>query len=85
MHIEYSTDAQDDLARLPKHIRRRIIDKVTWFGAQEDPLDFAEPLRHPFHSLYRFRIGNYRAMFSLQGTKAVIIVVAIEHRKDVYR
>lgn len=85
MQVTYSVDAQADLSRLPKNIRRRIIDKVGWYVEQDNPLEFAEPLKNAFRSLYRFRIGNYRAIFSLQGRHVVIVVVAVKHRSEAYR
>lgn len=85
MEIAYSVNAQAHLKKLPKNIGERIHKKVRWFGAQKDPLDFAEPLQHPFHSLYRFRIGDYRVIFSVQGKHLVILVLAVQHRKEAYR
>lgn len=86
MHVQYSTEAQDDLRRLPKMIKKRITQKVEWFAVQNDPLYFAEPLVHPSQKIYRFRIGDYRAIFVMKnGIALILLVLAVRHRKDAYR
>ena len=85
MNLEYTKDAINDLKRLDKQIARRITAKRDWFAAQGDPLSFAEPLLH-WNKAYRFRIGDYRAIFTVtQNVVSIILVFAIEHRKDIYR
>jgi mRNA-degrading endonuclease RelE of RelBE toxin-antitoxin system len=32
---------------------------------------------------YRFRVGDYRAVFDIDGSRLIILM--IEHRRDVYR
>jgi mRNA interferase RelE/StbE len=34
---------------------------------------------------YRVRVGDYRIIYSVQESTITIVVVAIGHRKDVYR
>jgi len=34
---------------------------------------------------YRLRVGDYRIIYSVQESTITIVVVAIGHRKDVYR
>jgi mRNA-degrading endonuclease RelE of RelBE toxin-antitoxin system len=38
-------------------------------------------------NLYRFRIGDYRAVFEIDsGSKInIILILAIGHRKDIYK
>ncbi|WP_416340534.1 type II toxin-antitoxin system RelE family toxin [Proteiniphilum sp.] len=34
---------------------------------------------------YRLRVANYRVIYELQDENLVILVIDINHRKDVYR
>jgi len=34
---------------------------------------------------YRLKVANYRVIYELQDEKLVILVIDINHRKDVYR
>jgi len=85
MGVEYSLDAEKDIASLGKKTAKRIVDKIDWYASQSDPLKFAEHLHDP-RKLYRFRIGSYRAIFTLKkGQVIVLLVLAVKDRKDIYR
>ena len=86
MRLVYSSDAEKNLARLPAAIAERIHEKIQWFAGQEDPIVFAKPLHGDRKGCYRFRIGDYRAVFTIQNGKVlVLLVLVIQHRKEVYR
>ena len=69
--------------KLPKDIQIRIIKKLDYFCEQEDPLDFAEPLTRSDLGQYRFRIGDYRAVFDLEDE--ILVIHEVDNRKDIYR
>ena len=48
-----------------------------------DPLKHAEKLTESKIGEYRFRIGDYRVIFALEGDE--IVVLRAGHRKDIYR
>lgn len=86
MKLEFTFSALRDLGRLPKAIARRIMDKMEWFAQQDDPLSFAKPLKNSNVGSYRFRIGAYRILVDIHKNHiSVLIVLAVRHRKDVYR
>ena len=35
--------------------------------------------------LYRVRVGQYRVAYTIDDDRIVVVVVAVGHRKDVYR
>lgn len=84
MRVEYSSDAAKDIAALDKKTAKRIMDKIDWFAAQADPLEFSKPLNDR-RKLYRFRIGDYRAIFTLRGQTILLLVLAVKNRKEAYR
>jgi len=46
-------------------------------------LDFAEKLNDYEFGEWRFRIGDYRAIFDVDGDK--IIILKVGHRKNIYK
>jgi|WetSurMetagenome_2_1015567.scaffolds.fasta_scaffold39674_2 mRNA interferase RelE/StbE len=82
----YTDSAIDDLARLPKVVARRIIDKIEYFRAQSTPLSYAKRLANSELGHYRFHIGDYRALFDLnnKGHIVLLMILRIKHRKDIY-
>jgi mRNA interferase RelE/StbE len=37
------------------------------------------------HALYRLRVGDYRILYQVKGRILLVLVVGIEHRRDIYR
>ncbi len=50
---------------------------------QADPLHFAAPLTKSADAQYRYRVGNYRILFDIEGEN--IVILHIQHRKEVYK
>jgi len=50
---------------------------------EEDPLRHAEKLTQSKLGSYRFRIGDYRVVFDLEGDE--IIVLRVGHRREIYK
>jgi mRNA interferase RelE/StbE len=48
-----------------------------------DPLKHAERLTQPQIGSFRFRIGDYRVVFDLEG--AEIVVLRVGHRREIYK
>lgn len=69
--------------KLHKDIQIRIIEKLDFFCAQDDPVDFAESLTRSDLGQYRFRIGDYRVSFDVENE--ILVILDIDHRKDIYR
>jgi len=87
MHqIIYAKEAVEDLERLEKYIAKRITDKIKFYASQKDPLEFAKQLINIDEKRYRFRIGDYRAVFRVEnnGEIKILMILRIKHRKDIY-
>lgn len=88
--IEYTETARRQLNKLNKPVARRILDFFDERVAkQEDPRALGKMLRGPLGDLWRFRVGDYRAIcdiqFSVTEAKASrILVLQVGHRREVY-
>jgi mRNA interferase RelE/StbE len=81
--LVYKRQAFEDIQGLTPQVQRRLKKKLDFFIAQEDPLQFAQPLTKPADAQYRFRVGDFRVLFDVDGSD--IIVLHVQHRRDVYR
>jgi mRNA interferase RelE/StbE len=86
VRLLYTQKAVSDLDALGVLIAKRIITKLRFYSESNNPMKEAKRLHGAFHGLYRFRIGDYRAIFQkdAQGKIVILTVVRIKHRKDVY-
>lgn len=77
MRVAYKQTALEQLEQLPRNLQQRITDKIDFFASQPNPLSFAKPLQG--YDVYRFRIGNYRAIVEVEGeTLTVLLIVKRE-------
>lgn len=74
--------AERDLREFPVPLQERILSKLEFYASAKEPMWFAKPLRNLKFGHYRFRIGDYRAIFDV--IHDIIFVLAIKHRKDAY-
>ena len=77
----YTQRAERDIAGLDSKTKERI--GKTLLRYKEDPLRYAEKLSDPILGTYRFRIGDYRVIFDLEGNE--IVVLRVGHRREIYR
>jgi mRNA interferase RelE/StbE len=77
----YTRRAERDIAGLDLKTKERI--GKTLLRYREEPLRYAEKLSDPILGTYRFRIGDYRVIFDLEGNE--IVVLRVGHRREIYR
>lgn len=83
----YTRRALKDLQALEAKTARRILEKIKTYSEMDNPLSQAKSLSGVLEGLYRYRVGDYRAIFevSSDGTVIILVILNIKHRKDIYR
>ena len=78
--LSWTRKSEKDLAKLPKNIAERIIDKIE--SIVEDPHRTAEPCEgYPY---YHQRVGDHRAILAIDDNGLLISVLKVGPRKKVY-
>jgi mRNA interferase RelE/StbE len=77
--IEFKPRALKDLKAIDRRDAHRIVEKIKAMRG-----DLAGDVKHLTNSTpeYRLRVGDYRALFELEGDK--VVIYRIRHRKDAY-
>ena len=79
--ILFTDPASDQFKNLEKKIQDMIINRLK--KMKELPDRYLKPLKeHPYFSL---RIGDYRAIIDWRKNKDQLWVVAVGHRKNIYK
>lgn len=81
--VEFTAQAAEDLARLDKTVAQRIIRKIRWLSENLEQI-VPEPLGGPLKGLFELRLGNYRAIYSIDQRQNLIIVHLVGHRREIY-
>ena len=79
--IVFTRRAARDISKLEPEVKEKIGDALKRYG--KDPLNYARKMVDPSLGSYRFRIGDYRVIFDIEGDE--IIVLRVGHRKEIYR
>jgi mRNA interferase RelE/StbE len=83
--IEFDPAAQKELDRLDKPIARRISKFLYERVAKlDDPHRIGERLKGTLSEFWKYRVGDYRLICSLENNRLVVLVLRIGHRKEVY-
>ena len=84
--VELDDRAVKDLDRLERESRRRILRFLRErIATDESPKRLGRPLTGPKLGLWRYRVGDYRIVCRIESDRVVVLVVAIGHRKNIYR
>lgn len=85
--VEYAASVRKSVRRLTPEARHRIRRYIEQrLAALDDPRQLGVPLRGTqFADLWRFRVGDYRIIARLEHARLIILVLAVAHRREVYR
>lgn len=75
--------AAKDIKKLDIAVKKRIKQKLEFYIIQPDPVAFASHLVNSRFGTYRWRVGDYRIIFDIDINK--IVILQIQHRRDIYR
>jgi len=83
--IEWEEEAVKELKKLDARAQRNIVrylrEKI---ATDQDPRRFGDPLRKELKGLWKYRIGQYRIICSIEDSNLLVLVVRVGHRRYVY-
>lgn len=83
--IKFTEFAEKQMKKLDKVISKKIFKYLRGHVLnQSDPRAFGKPLLHDKTGLWRYRVENYRVICKIEDQDLVVLVLRVEHRKDVY-
>lgn len=75
--------AEKDLDGLDAATADRVMERLEWLAANLEDLQ-PESLKGPLRGLYKFRVGHYRVLYSLDRNAGLIAVRFVRHRSRAY-
>ena len=80
--VEILRSAQRQLAKIDRKDRHRIITAIRGLASDQRPAGSKKLSGRP---AWRIRVGVYRVIYEIADDRLLVLVVAIGHRKEVYR
>lgn len=81
--VTFARSARKELEKLPSSIARRIIARIE--ALMKAPRPSGAVKLQGNKNLWRIRIGDYRAIYSIDDSAHVIDISAVRNRRDAYR
>lgn len=84
--VEFTRAADRDLRKLgpeaERVISRYLRERIAGI---DNPRRLGHALMGDLKGLWRYRVGGYRIVASIENNRFVVLVVTIGHRREVYR
>ncbi|MCC7023521.1 MAG: type II toxin-antitoxin system RelE/ParE family toxin [Thermomicrobiales bacterium] len=81
--VEIANPAERDIRRLAPDVRRRVLSAFRGLAVIPRRGDIKK-LRGTDNE-YRLRVGDWRAIFEVDGEERVVRILVVAHRRDAYR
>ena len=81
--VIFKASVEKDLRALPRSMVARVFKHIE--ALKDEPFPRQSIKLAGAEQLYRIRIGDYRAIYSVDKDNELVIVHYVRHRRDVYR
>lgn len=82
--VHLSDKADRFLRKLDKHLSDRLKDRLRKLGENPVPSDAKFIIRQGKDKIFRYRIGDYRALYKVKYSEGIVLVAKIDKRPKVY-
>ena len=82
--VELSEKSLKYLEKLDWHIRKRIEERLRKLGESPVPSDAKFISREDSDKVFRYRIGDYRALYKVKDKEKIVLIAKIDKRPRVY-
>ena len=85
--VEIEAEAVKELRKLDREAARRITKFLyDRLATRDDPRSIGESLKGSrLGDLWKYRVGDFRIIASIDDARLLVLVVRVGNRKDVYR
>ncbi len=83
--VVYDDNAKKQLSKLDRQAQADILRYMRErISTNEDPRRFGKALHSELKGLWRYRVHDYRIICKIEDSMLIVMVVDVDHRKDVY-
>lgn len=82
--VEFTFEAKEDLDKLDKQIRERVIEKIIWLRDNFERI-IPLPLEGRWQGLFKLRVGDWRVIYEIEHSVRRITIHQVGHRGKIYK
>jgi mRNA interferase RelE/StbE len=83
--IRFSEESERNLRDIGHVEAKRVVKSLKKLADSGQPKQLADQMKYEALGFWKYRIGKYRAIFSINDTDQLLSIVMIEHRQSVYK
>ncbi len=83
--VVYAESVLKDVRKLSTEVRERIKTKIEWLAENFDMIKPERLKGELWKDKFKLRVGDYRAIYSVDLEKKIITVHLIGHRSEIYK
>lgn len=83
--IDFDKKAKKEFINLDKAVQKQIDKFLLKLINGTNPRRFGGALNGNLQSFWRYRVGDYRLIYSIEDEIVTVLVLRVEHRKEVYK
>jgi mRNA interferase RelE/StbE len=80
--VKFIATAQKQLQKLPPNSQNRIVQKIEEISSNPRLSGY---IKLSNRDGYRVRIGDYRIIYDIFDAELIVLIINIDHRKQVYK
>lgn len=82
--VEFTSEAEKDISVLDKSVRKRILEKISWFENNFNEI-LPTVLTADFRDYFKLRVGDWRIFYQVDWYRNIITVKYVDHRSNAYK
>jgi mRNA interferase RelE/StbE len=84
--VEISRTAEKQIKKLDRQIQADLVGYLRErIQEASNPRQYGKALRGEKRGMWRYRVGDYRIICNIRDPEKTVVVLALGHRKHVYR
>ena len=77
-------DAENDIARLDKPIRKRVKERLLWFQSHFEEM-VPQPLGGTLAGFFKLRVGDWRIVYGIENDMSLVTIHVVDRRDKIYK
>lgn len=83
--IEFDKKASKEFKRLDKFTQKQVDKLLLKLEKSQNPRRYGEALTGTLGGFWRYRVGDYRLICSIEDDIVTVLVLHVKHRREVYK
>ncbi len=83
--IEFDTKAAKEFKKLDKATQKQLDKFLLKLMKSANPRHIGRALKGSLQSFWRYRVGDYRLICSIEDKIVTILVLRVDHRREIYK